>query len=213
MESPLRAPSEPGFRLIETFGWHPGEGFRRLDLHLARMSRSAAALGIPFDETAARTVLSGTGKTPLRCRLTLDAAGGFEMTSAPLGATPDQWRVAIADQRLDSADPWLAHKTTRRALYDQARSSLPDGTDELLFLNERGEACEGTITTLFVTLADGTRVTPPLSAGLLPGILRQTLVASGQYIERPVTPDDLASARSISMGNSLRGLIPVQLME
>lgn len=213
MESPLRAPSEPGFRLIETFGWHPGEGFRRLDLHLTRMAASAAALGIPFEETAARTILAGTGETPLRCRLTLDAAGGFELTSAPLGAAPEQWRAAIADQRLDSANPWLAHKTTRRALYDQARASLPEGADELLFLNERGEVCEGTITNLFVTLSDGARVTPPLSSGLLPGILRQTLLVSGQYIEKPVTPDDLSAARTISMGNSLRGLIPVQLME
>ncbi|KIC35497.1 aminotransferase class IV family protein [Leisingera sp. ANG-M7] len=217
MESPVRPrdaiQNDPAFRLIETLGWHPGEGFRHLQPHLARMARSAAAFGIPFDPDAARAVLAGAaGDAPLRCRLTLDAAGQLELTTGPLGNNPSEWRLGIAETRLDADDLWLLHKTTRRALYDTARAALPAGVDELLFLNQRGEVCEGTITNLFVTCSDGRMVTPPLSCGLLPGILRQVMLERGECREAVLGLRDLKRAQAIHMGNSLRGLIPVRLV-
>ena len=216
MESPLctaaELRSDPDFRLIETLGWRPGAGFGHLDRHLARMGRSAMALGIRFDAVAARELLeSHVREQALRCRLTLDAQGQLDLTSAPLGAPATGWTLAIADDRLHSDNIWLRYKTTRRAQYDQARAALPEGVDELLFLNERGELCEGTITNLFLTLADGSKVTPPLASGVLPGIMRETLLSSGEVSERTLTLDDLQNAREIHMGNSLRGLIPTRL--
>lgn len=217
MESPVRPrdalQNDPAFRLIETLGWHPGEGFRHLPLHLARMERSASAFGIPFDPEQGRVMLAeAAGDAPLRCRLTLDADGQLDLTTAPLGRTPAEWRLGIADTRLEAGDLWLQHKTTRRALYDEARANLPDGMDELLFLNEREELCEGTITNLFVTCVDGQVVTPPLSCGLLPGILRQVMLESGQCVEAVLSLDDLQNAQALHMGNSLRGLIPARLV-
>jgi 4-amino-4-deoxychorismate lyase len=105
----------------------------------------------------------------------------------------------------------LQHKTTRRVVYDTARASLPDGIDELLFLNEREELCEGTITNLFIEMPDGRRLTPPVSCGLLPGILREQLLEEG-WAEAVLTMNDLKSAKAIFMGNSLRGLIPAKLV-
>ncbi|MCB4455365.1 aminotransferase class IV family protein [Leisingera sp. McT4-56] len=217
MESPVRprdaVQNDPAFRLIETLGWHPGEGFRHLQPHLARMERSAAAFGIPFDAAQAQAVLAeAAGDARLRCRLTLDAAGQLELTTAPLGNNPSEWRLGIAETRLEAGDIWLQHKTTRRALYDTARAALPEGVDELLFLNRRGEVCEGTITNLFVTRADGRMVTPPLSCGLLPGILRQVLLERGECQEAVLELQDLKDAKAIHMGNSLRGLIPARLV-
>lgn len=218
MESPLcprdTIQNDPAFRLIETFGWHPGAGFRRLPLHLARMARSAAALGIAFDPVGAQEVLAAAaGGAPLRCRLTLGGDAELQMTTAPLGDSPVEWRLGIAERRLDADDPWLRHKTTRRALYDAARAKLPQGVEELLFLNQREELCEGTITNLFVTGADGRMQTPPLACGLLPGILRQHLLETGQCTEGVLTLADLQTARAIHMGNSLRGLIPARLVK
>ncbi|MCL6283369.1 aminotransferase class IV family protein [Ruegeria sp. 2012CJ41-6] len=214
MESPLRHPAEPDFRLIETLGYHPEHGFNRLELHLDRVAGSAQALGVGFDREAAIACLKGAGgAVPLRCRLTLDAQGRFELTTAVLTPSPDLWRVALAPERLDPKDPWLRHKTTRRALYDQARAALPDGVDEWLFLNTNGELCEGTITNLFVTLQTGEVITPPLSSGLLPGILRQEMLTKGEAREQIVKLDGLASAKRIMIGNSLRGLIQVELVE
>ncbi|UWQ78096.1 aminotransferase class IV family protein [Leisingera sp. S132] len=217
MESPVRPrdaiQNDPAFRLIETLGWYPGQGFRHLQPHLARMGRSAAAFGIPFDPDEVQAVLAeAAGEAPLRCRLTLDAAGQLALTTAPLGGTPSEWRLGVAETRLEADDMWLQHKTTRRALYDTARAALPEGVDELLFLNQRGEVCEGTITTLFVTRADGRMVTPPLSCGLLPGILRQVVLEWGGCQEAVLHIEDLKGARAIHMGNSLRGLIPARLV-
>ncbi|APX15374.1 4-amino-4-deoxychorismate lyase [Phaeobacter inhibens] len=217
MESPVcprdAIQNDPAFRLIETLGWQPGQGFRHLPQHLARMARSAAAFDLAFDpEEAARVLAEVTGTAPLRCRLTLGGLGQLELVKAPLGPTPSQWRLAIAATRLKADDPWLQHKTTRRALYDAARAALPEGVDELLFLNEHGAVCEGTITNIFVTRADGLVITPPLVCGLLPGVLRQVMLDGGQCTEAVLHPQDLMEAKAIHMGNSLRGLIPARLV-
>ncbi|MGR3464886.1 aminotransferase class IV family protein [Limimaricola sp.] len=192
-------------KIIETLGVHPGEGPRRLSAHLDRMGRTAQALGYAFDRGRAEALFDIAPEAPLRCRLTLDQAGVLDLTTAPLGPTPPEWRVAIHPERLDAADPWLRHKTTRRALYDGARAALPDGVEEWLFLNRAGEVCEGTITNLFAGDA-----TPALSCGLLPGVLRAELVGQG-WREAVLHPGDLDGTR-FYMGNSLRGLIPARLV-
>ena len=210
MESALRDSLPRDARLIETFRWEPEAGFINLDRHLARMARSAEVLGFDYEDLWALYVIQASGDVPLRCRLTLGDEG-FEFSSAPLGKTPEGWSVAISDVRLPSADALLQHKTTRRDLYDKAREERPDSIDEALMLNERGEVCEGTITNVFVTLAGGQVVTPPLSCGLLPGIQREIALENGA-VETVVTVDMLKTATAIHMGNSLRGLIPVELV-
>lgn len=213
MESPLCAPDDPDFRLIETLAFRPVEGFVRRDRHLARMARTAMALDVPFDaETATRTLEAIAGDAPLRCRLTLSVDGTFAVTTGALAENPPVWRVAVAETRLAASDVWLRHKTTQRALYDAARASLPDSVDELLFLNERNELCEGTITNLFVRMPDGQYLTPPLSCGLLPGILREELIDNKQVTERALSLTDLKNAEKVFVGNSLRGLIRAELV-
>lgn len=212
MESPVCPPTEPDFRLIETLAFRPEQGFVRLQRHLARMTRSADALGLPFDSDLAIQALNTvSGNDPLRCRLTLDRAGLYEVTTGPLAENPSVWRLGISDVQLDSSDPWLRYKTTRRAIYDRARASLPDDMDELLFLNEKEELCEGSITNLFLEMQDARWLTPPLSSGLLPGILREELLETEKVTEATLTLTDLHEAKNVHMGNSLRGLIRVEL--
>ncbi len=214
MESPLRPPTEPDFRLIETLAYRPSQGFVRHAGHMARMARTARALGIPFDPGAANSALMpARGDNPLRCRLTLDMSGNFHLTIGSLAENPPLWRVAVADQVLRSDDLWLRHKTTRRAIYDRARAALPAGVDELLFLNERAELCEGTITNLFLETPEGRLVTPSVSSGLLPGVLRQELLHKETVTAAVLTLTDLRNARSVYAGNSLRGLIPAEWIE
>jgi 4-amino-4-deoxychorismate lyase len=138
-------------------------------------------------------------------------ADGFTVTSAPIVAEDRVWTVAISDVRLTSDDPWLRVKTTQRALYDTARAALPDGVDEMIFLNERDELCEGTITNIFAE-RDDVLVTPSLSSGVLPGILRQTLICSKRATVGKLTIEELRAAPNIYVGNSLRGLIKARLL-
>lgn len=208
MEDPLRAAADdPGLRLIETALWD-GAACPRLEGHLARLTASAAALGWPCDAKAAGAALRGEPGTPARLRLTLDRAGVLEVARAPLPPSPPEWRLGLASARLHSADPWLRHKTTRRAVYDAARAAMPEGLDELLFLNERGELCDGTITTLFFDRGEGLR-TPPLSCGLLAGVLRAELLTAGHCREEKLLADDLPQVR-LWVGNALRGLMPAR---
>ncbi len=137
--------------------------------------------------------------------MTLSAAGEVEVTAGPYVPVAGTWRVGLAGERLESADPWLGVKTTRRAVYDRARAALA-GIDEAVFLNERGEVCDGTITTVFFDRGEGLR-TPPLSCGLLPGVLREAMLAAGTCREEVLRGEELPTVR-LWVGNSLRGLIP-----
>lgn len=212
MESPLCPPDDPDFRIIETLAYRPGQGFVRLNRHMARMARSAGAFGFPYDAgLAVEKIHSVAGEMPLRCRLTLAADGQLDVTTGALADNPAVWRVALAEARLTASDVWLQHKTTQRALYNTARAALPQGIDEVLFLNERGELCEGTITNIFIHMPDGRHLTPTLSSGLLPGILREELLDNKQVTESTLTLTDLKNASKIYMGNSLRGLIRAEL--
>lgn len=206
MESAFR---DPGLKLIETFGWD-GNAYPRLPRHLARMKESAQVLGFPCDSDVLSAALPpDPGSEPLRLRLTLSRQGEVDLTSAPLAQNPPEWRVAIAPSRVVSANPRLAHKTTDRALYDQTRARLPQGIDEMLFLNERDEVAEGTITNLFFDLGSGLS-TPPLSSGCLPGCLRAELIETGQVREAILLVRDLPIA-TLFVGNSLRGLVAARL--
>lgn len=206
MESPF---CQPDLKLIETFGWD-GTAYPRLARHRARLQASAAALGFMFDPAAfCAAVPASPGADRLRLRLTLDRQGTIAVTISPLAASPPLWRLTLAPDRLTSADPRLAHKSTDRALYDHTRAGLGQGFDEAVFLNERGELCEGTITSVFFDCGDGL-CTPPLTCGCLPGILRGALIAQGQVREAVLHAADLPGTR-LFVGNSLRGLIPARL--
>lgn len=210
-ESALRDASRSGLGLIETFRWEPEAGFLRLDDHLDRMARSAEALGLSFSrEAALQTVGRVNGASTLRVRLALAPDGSFALTSAPFSPAPPETvrRLRIARTALSSNNPLLRHKTTRRDVYEQARGEFPtEEADEVLLCNEAGAVCEGTMTNVFVRAADGKLKTPAVSCGLLPGILRRTLLAEGEAEEALLTVGDLREAKELFVGNSLRGLV------
>jgi para-aminobenzoate synthetase/4-amino-4-deoxychorismate lyase len=53
-------------------------------------------------------------------------------------------------------------------------------------------------------------VTPPLARGLLPGVLRASLIEEGRAVEGELRADDLRG--EFMIGNALRGLIPARLV-
>jgi len=195
--------------LIETLRWsEPGDGFFRLASHLARMKLSAGTFAMPFDEVAVRTALEDAvaGKAgPQRVRLILDEQGVFHATAHELPPNPAHWTYTISPERPHSGDVFLRHKTNWRELYESEGKRL--GTDEVIFLNQRGELTEGARSNIFIRRGDGL-VTPPLSAGLLDGCLRAELIAQGKAREAVLMQDDLTG--DVYFGNSLRGLIPAK---
>ncbi|MEB8388114.1 aminotransferase class IV family protein [Rhodobacteraceae bacterium KMM 6894] len=210
MESPLCPSVDPDFALIETLGWTPDAGFAHRARHLRRLTRSARHFGI-MPRGVPEALDSVTAPHPLRVRLTLDATGAADITTTAFTRLPPDtvWRVAIHPTRLTASDPWLRHKTTRRALYDSARADLPPDIDEWIFLNTGGALCEGTITNLYIPQGD-TLLTPPRACGLLPGIGREALIAAGRAKPQRLGPDDITGP--FYVGNALRGLIQARLV-
>ncbi|GGE47950.1 aminotransferase class IV family protein [Actibacterium pelagium] len=212
MESALYQPLPDGLTLIETLRYDPAHGPVRGLRHLQRMERTASLLGLSFDKMEAAAHLDGViGDGPIRLRLTFAPGQGVRLETFPLPQAAKEWRVAISPETLQSDDPWLQIKTSQRALYDRARATLPDGVDEWLFLNERSELAEGTITNLFLE-RDGVLLTPPLASGCLPGVLREELLETGRAKEHVLTSRDIQEG-PLFVGNSLRGLIPARLVQ
>jgi para-aminobenzoate synthetase/4-amino-4-deoxychorismate lyase len=114
--------------------------------------------------------------------------------------------LALAPLPVDSRDFRLHHKTSDRGFYDEARAAA--AAFEVLFVDPEGFLTEGSFTNLFVE-RPGRLLTPPLTRGLLPGVLREELVESGRAIEADLRPEDLDGV--VWIGNSARGLIRAQL--
>ncbi|WP_137133532.1 aminotransferase class IV family protein [Rhizobium sp. FKY42] len=215
-QSALRSKSAADFSLIETIRWEPGQGFLRLEQHLRRLTRSADALGFrqPLHVTKLLEEAVEGAATPMRARLTVSFRGKAEVAATAFEPVAEDtvWKLKIAKQTLLSDDTLFRHKTSRRDPYEAARAEYsPEEADEVLLLNERGELCEGTITNLFVEAEDGQLLTPALNCGLLPGVLRAELIRERKARSEVLKPADLKHRR-IFVGNSLRGLIPAELV-
>ncbi len=156
--------------------------------HLQRLAATCAAHRLPLDPGAVDRLLDQacTDHPSGRFRVRLVAGGGapeLALAAAPDPGTPMLLRLAPAP--LDAGDllgPLIRHKTTHRTHYDRLRAAGGDA-DDVICHNSRGELTEGTLGNIALCL-DGEWVTPPEEAGLLPGVLRAELLASGRLRER-----------------------------
>ncbi|PZU12010.1 MAG: aminodeoxychorismate synthase component I [Sphingomonas sp.] len=201
----------PAFDLVETLRFDPEEGLPDLERHIARLKASAQALGFAMDRHALRNDLHAatfrrTAESRVRVRLSRSGAAAVEVTGVP-PRPAGEVRVAIRPLPVDPSDVRLRHKTSDRGFYEEMRSAT--GRFEVIFTLPSGEITEGSFTTVFVPDAEGRLRTPPLSLGLLPGVLRDRLIEEGRAYESLLTPADLEGA--FFVGNALRGLIPARL--
>ncbi len=199
------------FDLIETMAFEPLDGFVDLERHLARMKASAVALGFAFDRHHVRNELQAAsfrlrGAARVRLRLGPSGATAIEVT-APPPAPEGPVAARIVPLPVAAGDFRLTHKTSDRGFYDDARRAA--GTFEVVFVDPAGRLTEGSFTSLFVARG-GRLLTPPLSRGLLPGVLRQRLIEEEGAVEADLVPGDLADG--FLLGNALRGLMPARLV-
>lgn len=206
---------DPGFKLIETMRLEHG-AYRLLDFHLERLKASAFALGFACDVSSIAASLSEQASAQttgiFRVRLTLSHNGHYLISLTSMDDGIQSWKVVVADERVDAENYLLRHKTSARGMYDRALARLaacPDVFDAI-FLNTREEVCEGARSNVFVERG-GVLLTPPLSCGLLPGVMRRQLLETGRAVECVLDRDDLLSASPIYLANSLRGLVSVSL--
>jgi len=217
----FRQPHTPA--LIETLLLEETGELRHLADHLARLAASTRALGIACPLPHIRRRLAcfvWRLPRPRIVRLQLNADGALHLSHRrlpPAGTAP--LPLALADVRTHPADALLRHKTTRRQFLDaaRARANRRHGAREVLFVNVRGEITEGSFTNIFIQPPnEDVLLTPPISCGLLPGILRQRLLRAGHareaIITLPALRDMLGAGAALFVGNDIRGLLPTRLL-
>lgn len=221
-----------GLGLFETIRFNAEAGIKRIALyheHLARLSHSAKALRIPLNADEVCILLEQTAvqlpaNTTYRVRLDLSCSGALSISSAPLDDLPPSVRVFwahdilknVADQiRMQSSNPLLLHKTTQRSLYDAGwQKAVSMGGFDALFINEQDQVTEGGRTSIFVRPQDSDEwLTPPLSAGVLPGVMRASVLSNSTIKAREanLSISDLLGANEIMLCNALRGMIKAHL--
>ncbi|MBV2235694.1 MAG: aminodeoxychorismate synthase component I [Sterolibacterium sp.] len=203
------------FSLFETLRLENGR-YWLLERHLTRLSESAACFNYPCDLAACRHKLAELAGQHIqgnwRVRLDLNKSGEIHTQCTPLPATPARPSFVLADDAVVRTSWWLHHKTSQRQFFEAAlRNAQSQQADvfDVLFHNEAGELTEFSRGNLVLEIA-GQHYTPPQDCGLLAGVLRAELLASGQLQERTLTLADLARAERIFFINSLRGCIEIR---
>jgi para-aminobenzoate synthetase/4-amino-4-deoxychorismate lyase len=206
-----------GRGLIETMGFDPdldGGTVRNLGDHLARLASSADYFDLPAPMAAEHLITDAiVGLTvPTRVRLVLAPDGTLAVTTFALDEgerPPTVPHLCVDMQPVESTDVTLFHKTTDRRRYEERARRHPTA-DDVVMINQRGEITETTRANLAVC-RDGRWSTPPLDCGLLPGIERARLLASGQLVERVISVEDLRHADAVAIFSSLRGWRPAMV--
>lgn len=199
-------------------------------LHLGRMARSAAALGLPappaigiiLDAAGEALVRNGldTGRAAVRLTLTAGsstrglardpaAPARLLVTVAPAPEAGTPVRLATSSVRRNPASPASRHKTL--SYIDSVlalREAQAAGADEAMMLSTRGRPASAAAANLVFRI-DGRLATPPLSEGVLAGTTRARLLAAIPEMEtRRLTLADARRADGVVLVNALRGVRP-----
>jgi branched-chain amino acid aminotransferase len=195
--------------------------------HLDRMSRSAAAMGLPIPDhglvrEGIAAALDGWPLAEAKVRVTFTGGEGPLGSGAPYG--PPNLIVAVEPRDPNPATTAVVTAPWRRnengALTGVKSTSYAEnvrglayatscGASEAIFLNTAGDVCEGTGTNIFFVFGDQI-VTPPLSAGPLAGITRELLLEWREIVERNVTPEESAAADELFLASSMRDIQGVE---
>lgn len=205
--------------LIETILVTGTRDMPLLGRHLVRLASSAQDLGYRCDEMLVETQVRAAAQAlreagPHRLRLLLERNGQCTVQTAPLLPLPLVQEILIAPEPLDASEPLLRYKTTHRPWYIQTIEWLPSHPHifDLVYLNQRGELCEGSRSNVYVK-KNGRWYTPPVESGCLPGVQRAALLEAGEAHERVLSAHDLREAEAIRLSNALRGWFDVVLRD
>ncbi len=203
------------FDLIETMAFSPDNGVPLLELHLERIKASSAQLGFSFDRHAVRNAIQALCfdlDGPAKLRLVLARGGAIALETMPIaeGQLSEPVVCGILPLPVDPGDWRLRHKSTDRHFYDSARAAaMACGAQEAILVGPDGFVTESSRSNIFLE-REGVLLTPAASLGLLPGVLRRSLIEAGRAAEAALTPEDLK--HGFLLGNSVRGLMAARLL-
>lgn len=217
------------FETIAVFSGNPAA----LDAHLDRLCAAAAEIRLPVDrafceaEALALAAEAGTGDAVIRLTVTRgagarglaipeDAAPAVIVSSSPYpkGALNAPVRLATVSVCRNPTSYASRAKTLSYLdgvlAFDEAKAA---GADDALMLNTAGRVASTSMANLFAAFGDEL-VTPPVSEGVLPGIVRGMVLESAmklglRSIERNLSVEECSAADAIFATNSVRLVMPV----
>lgn len=208
----LSEPEKP-FEIFETMLIENGKIFL-LDEHLDRMQKAAEYFLFCFDRKNILSQLDRLIKQKIynsqRLKITLNKFGKLSYQLTEITSIPEEVKVIISKNKIDSQNKFQYFKTTNRELYNREYKKYSDkGFFDVIYFNERGELAEGAITNIIIYKNDVIS-TPPLSAGILLGVYRKYLLKNNSMIsERKLFKEDLLEADKIVLTNSVRSEVVV----
>ena len=206
----------------------------RWSRHMLRLHRGANFLRIKVANSdnrlreVAMELVRLNGMTEAILRLTLSrgiTARGYSPATAvnptlvmtinplPQNDGPAQWRLATASLRLRAGDPLAPFKTCNRLLQVLGRAEADTaGRDEVLFLNDAGQAVETSSANLFWIEQDEI-CTAPLGSGILPGVTRSVLFEVCDALGKRVREESIAREQLLQAEGAFASLSSLGVVE
>lgn len=195
--------------------------------HLNRMTRSAAALGLPPPDhalirAAIAAVLENRDFALGKLRITYTGGRGplgseaaygpptLMVALAPVNAAPPLTSIVTAPWRRNERGALTGVKSTSYA--ENVRGlgyAAALGAGEAIFLNTADHVCEGTGTNIFLVFKD-VIATPPLSSGPLAGVTRELIMEWSPVEERELTLEEAKRADEVFLTSSMRDIQGVE---
>ena len=195
--------------------------------HLARLNRSAAALGLPQPDhgeirEAIDAVLDGRDFPRGKLRITYTGGCGPLGSEAPYGpptliimlapanAAPQSTSIVTAPWTRNEHGALAGVKSTSYAENVRGlRYAASHDASEAIFLNNAGHICEGTGTNIFVVFGDKV-ITPPLSSGPLAGVTRELIMEWSAVEQRDLTLNEARLGDEVFLTSSMRDIQGVE---
>jgi branched-chain amino acid aminotransferase len=203
------------------------QGAFAIHRHLNRMTRSAAALGLPPPDhalirAAIAAVLENRDFALGKLRITYTGGRGplgseaaygpptLIVALAPVNAAPPLTSIVTAPWRRNERGALTGVKSTSYA--ENVRGlgyAAALGAGEAIFLNTADHVCEGTGTNIFLVFKD-VIATPPLSSGPLAGVTRELIMEWSPVEERELTLEEAKRADEVFLTSSMRDIQGVE---
>lgn len=189
--------------------------------HLARFARSAARVDLVLPsgwEDLAAAASAGVQDGSLRLVCSKGGVGFALVSDIPAETVRGRThgvRVMLLplgiSTEVRAQQPWMLGgvKSTSYAVNMAAlRHAQAHGADDAIWFSTDGFVLEAPTATV-LALVDDTWVTPPVSAGILPGTTLLAVQAVADVVVRPLPLDELRRAEEIALLSSVRGVAPV----
>jgi len=211
-----------GDGVFETIAVRRGQA-KRLNAHLARLRHDASVIGLalPWPDTTLMSLIERVAHandlTEAVVRVTVSRGPAARGLLPP--ATPEPTLLITASAMPDLSEPVrvIISTVTRRNEHSPLsriknlnyldnilarQDAAQKNADDAILLNTVGRVAESTVANVFA-LIDGGLVTPPLSDGALPGVMRADVIKLGRGEERAITPEMLKASSEVFLTNAL----------